>query len=89
MVVRSAEQHGAGYRACRAYVEVGVAHTPLRQFVQYRCIDLASVTSQVRVTHVIGDDEEKIGAFALLSSHTGSCKSDGDSRNQQSCRYDD
>ena len=74
VVVRSAEQHGPGDRARWRHVEVGVADALLRQIVQNRCVDLASVAPQVRVTQVVGYDEEKIGAFALLSSHTGSCK---------------
>jgi hypothetical protein len=66
MVVRSTQQHGPGDRTCGRDVEVGIAHALLRQVVQYRGVDLASVTAQVRVTQVIGHDKKKIGPVVLL-----------------------
>ncbi len=74
MIVRPAEQHGSGDRASRAHVKVSVAHTFLGQTVQYRRVDLAPVAPQVRVAHVIGYDQQEVGAFVLLSCHAGSCK---------------
>jgi hypothetical protein len=65
MVVRSAEEHGPGNRARRRHVKVGIAHTLLRQLVQYRRVDLASVTSQVRIAQIIGNDQENIGPLVL------------------------
>ncbi len=66
VVVGSAEQHGPGNRAGWRHVEVGEAHSLLRQPVQYRRVDLAAVTSQVRVTQVIGNNKEDIGLLVLL-----------------------
>ena len=66
VVVRSAEQHGPGNRAGWRHVEVGEAHSLLRQPVQYRRVDLAAVTSQVRVTQIIGNNKEDIGPLVLL-----------------------
>ncbi len=74
VVVRTGKQHGPGDRARGTHVEIGVPYALPRQLVQYRRVDLASVTPQVRVTQVIGYDQQEVGAFFLLSSHTGSCE---------------
>ena len=59
-VVSRGGTHGSGLEAA------GEPHSPFRQPIDIRCVCLATVTADVTVGAVIGDNEKKIRLSVLL-----------------------
>ena len=66
VAVRAREQHGAGGRAHHVHTEVGHEHAPFREPVDIGRAYLAAHHADVRIAHVVGQDDQEIGALGLL-----------------------
>ncbi len=61
--IETGEQRGAGGTAPAVVVELGEAEAVRGEFVEIGGVDFAAVTADVREAHVVGHDEDDVGAF--------------------------
>ena len=61
MVIHTRHEHGPCWRAGRRRIEARKHHTILGEPCQRRCFDLTTKRLDVRETHIINNDQQKIG----------------------------
>ena len=66
MGIEACEKGGAGRAATGSIVELSIANTVLCQSVNIGGLYLAAIAAYVAVTHIIGKDEDNVGAFFCL-----------------------
>ena len=85
VAVRAREQHGSGRRAHHVHPEMGHEHAPFRESVDIGRAYLAAHHADVRIAHVVGQDDQKVGALGPLRG-TGGQQARGAQRQQACCQ---
>ena len=70
-------------------MELSEAEAALRQLIEVGCVDLSTVTADIRIAHVIGQHDDDVRTFLRRNYRPGQGKRREDGENEQSCFHVD